>query len=173
MATEDKQRRVLVVYYSRSGNTARVARDIAARLDADLEEIVDRTDRRGPKGYVLAMLDSLRESTADIAEPRKQPGDYALTIVGAPVWAWRMAPAARAYLRRTKGRAGALALFVTSGATDAQRIVPRMEEVAGRKALAFTGFDARTLSKPDLYDSKLGAFLSALDRARASASSAA
>ena len=41
-------RRVLIVYYSRSGNTRRVAQQLAFDLGADLEEIVDPTNRPRP-----------------------------------------------------------------------------------------------------------------------------
>jgi len=36
-------KRILIAYYSRSGNTRRVAPRLAADLGADLEEIVDPT----------------------------------------------------------------------------------------------------------------------------------
>ena len=39
--------RILVVYYSRSGVTARRLMELASRLDADIEEIADRADRSG------------------------------------------------------------------------------------------------------------------------------
>ena len=48
--------RVLVVYYSRSGVTARVAKALATRLDADVEEVVDRSDRSGPFGFVRSII---------------------------------------------------------------------------------------------------------------------
>lgn len=168
----NRQGRALVVCYSRTGNTARVARDLAARLHADLEEIRDKADRQGPVGYCRALYDSLREMGADIEDPQQDPGEYALTVIGTPVWAYRMTPAVRAYLSRTKGRAAALAFFVTSGATEARRVVPRMEQLAGRKAGAFTGFDARALKDPVLYEKTISAFVAALERARRSAGAA-
>ena len=43
--------RSLVVYYSRTGVTKKVAEAISQMLGADIEEIIDRRDRRGPKGF--------------------------------------------------------------------------------------------------------------------------
>jgi menaquinone-dependent protoporphyrinogen IX oxidase len=154
-----KTERILVVYYSRTGNTERVARDVAARLGADLEKIVDHASRLGFIGYLRAVYDSTRKIAADIAAPQKNPADYELTIVGTPVWGWNITPAARAFLQKAKGTPRELAFFVTSGNTDAQRIVPGMEEVAERKALAFTGFNSDELKNPAAYEKKLAAFI--------------
>jgi flavodoxin len=154
--------RILVVYYSRSGNTERVAKDVAARLGADLEKISDKANRQGFTGYLGASYDSLRNISADIAEPKKNPAEYAVTVVGTPVWAWNMTPAARAYLEKTKGKSRDMAFFVTSGNTDAGQIVPGMEEVAGRKAIAFTGFNSKELQDPAVYEKKLAAFVAAV-----------
>lgn len=171
MAAQGGRGRVLVAYYSRTGNTARVARDIAIRLGADLEEIRDKIDRTGVIGYCRALWDSMREAVVDIVEPRKDPAEYSLTVVGTPVWAWRMAPAVRAYLRKIRGRAGALGFFVTSGATDARQVVPRMEEAAGCEAVASTGFDAMTLKDPLAYEKRISVFVATL-AARTSARAA-
>ncbi len=159
MKTED---RVLVVYYSRTGNTERVAKDLAARLHADIERIEDKAKRGGFLGYIGAVRDSVRNLAADISKPHKDPAAYAITVVGTPVWGWRMTPAARGYLERTAGRARALAFFVTSGNTDAGKIVPAMEAIVGSKAIAFTGFNATELKNPATYDSKLATLIEAL-----------
>jgi flavodoxin len=45
--------KMLVVYYSRGGNTRAVAEEIARALGgADLEEIRDAADRSGWRGYL-------------------------------------------------------------------------------------------------------------------------
>jgi hypothetical protein len=62
--------RILVVHYSRSGNTERVAKDIAARRGADIEQIVDLRDRRGFTGFLGGVCDSVRKVSAHIAAPR-------------------------------------------------------------------------------------------------------
>lgn len=54
-------KRILVVYHSLSGNTERVAEDLATRLDAEREKIGDIQNRRGWLGYLRAALDSIRE----------------------------------------------------------------------------------------------------------------
>jgi len=80
------RRRTLVVYYSRSGHTRGVARQVAAALEADLEEIAEPTGRDGVLGYVRSALEAIFGASAEIERPRSDPGDYDLVVVGTPVW---------------------------------------------------------------------------------------
>lgn len=44
--------KVLVVFYSRTGNTRTLARQIAVTMNSQTEEIMDRMNRRGIRGYL-------------------------------------------------------------------------------------------------------------------------
>ena len=92
------RKRILVVYYSLSGNTQRVARDLATHLGADLQRIRERTQRRGFLGYVRAAFDSLRERRVALMDVARDAAEYDLTIVGTPIWTGRITPAVRTYL---------------------------------------------------------------------------
>ena len=48
----DNFMKVLVVYYSRTGNTKFVAEAIAQSLEADIEEIKDKKNRMGVFGFL-------------------------------------------------------------------------------------------------------------------------
>jgi flavodoxin len=159
-------RRILVAYYSLSGNTERVAKDIAMRLGAEREQIGDLKNRRGLLGYLRAAIDSIRERPAELADIGKHPDDYALTIVGTPIWAGKITPAVRAYLRMHRGRFNEVAFFTTSGSTPAENVVPAMEKLAGRQAAALAGFNYGDLRTAFLYEQKIAAFLAALQTER-------
>jgi flavodoxin len=152
-------KKILVAYYSLTGNTARVARDIAARVGADIESIKDPGHGVGFFGYLKDSLDALRSVPAKIGPLTKNPGDYALTIVGTPVWAGHLTPAVRAYLQQTQGRLGKLAFFITSGNTGVGKIAPSTELLADTRLVASAGFDARELKEQGAYDAKLAAFV--------------
>jgi flavodoxin len=49
---ERSNRKVLVVFYSKTGHTREIAQDIAKHLDADLEEITDQKKRTGLLGFI-------------------------------------------------------------------------------------------------------------------------
>jgi flavodoxin len=159
-------KRILVVYYSLSGNTERVAEDLAVRLGAEREKIVELENRRGFLGYLRAALDSIRERPAQLTGTGKLPNEYALTIIGTPIWAGKITPAARAYLRAIHGSCNDVAFFTTSGSTPAEKVVPAMERLVGRQAVAFAGFNHIDLKTPVLYEKKIAEFLEGLQRDR-------
>lgn len=155
-------KKVLVAYYSLSGNTARVAHDIAIRTGADIESIRDPGHGTGFVGFLKSCIDALRGVSARIGPLRRDFTAYDLTVIGTPVWAGRMTPAIRAYLQITQGKLGRVGFFVTSGNTDVTRLLPALESVAGTKAFAAAGFSAKDLKRPDVYERTLAVFLNAL-----------
>jgi flavodoxin len=151
-------RQVLIVYYSLSGNTARVATDLAKRLDADVESIRDEQHGTGGFGLVRAAFDALRKAPAKIGPTRFDPSKYAITFIGTPVWVGQMTPAVRAYLGIMRGKFRNVAFFVTSGDTDVVKIAPSMEVLAQCTASACSGFNAKELKDMPAYERKLSAF---------------
>jgi len=49
----------LVVFYSRTGTTKRVAESISNLLKCDVEEVIDRKDRKGPLGCLKSGSDAM------------------------------------------------------------------------------------------------------------------
>ena len=156
------RKHALVVYYSLSGNTERVARALAEQLGADVERVRERTARHGFLGYVRAAFDSLRERPTVLIDFPKNADDYDLTIVGTPIWAGKITPAVRTILKSIRGHARRVAFFTTSGNTPAERVVPTMEKLSDQGAVAFVGFTDRELRDPAVYWNKLGKFVAAL-----------
>jgi menaquinone-dependent protoporphyrinogen IX oxidase len=139
-------RQVLIVYYSLTGNTARVATDLAKRLDADVESIRDEQHGASCLGFMRAAFDAWRKAPARIGAPRFDPSNYAITLIGTPVWVGQMTPAVRAYLRSMRGKLCNAAFFITSGSTDVEKIAPAMEVLAPRTAVAWAGFNAQSIA---------------------------
>lgn len=87
---------VLVVYYSRSGNTEALAREIARGFGADIVQI--RADKYGLdfKGWRAANKDSSDDSS-DRLYPDIEPevidlDQYSLVFLGSPIWWFSPAP---------------------------------------------------------------------------------
>lgn len=92
------KKRCLVIYYSRTGNTKKVGKEIARIKKADIEEVIDLRDRkRKIIGWIISGRDASLKKTTEI-KYSKDPSDYEKVFIGTPVWAWTLTPAIRTYL---------------------------------------------------------------------------
>ncbi|WP_020648790.1 flavodoxin family protein [Solimonas variicoloris] len=101
----------LVVFYSRSGHTRRLAQLLAVRLDADLDEIHELNPRRGLLGLARCLYDVLFGREPPITAATEPPQTYARVIVGGPVWADHVAGPVRSYLTRHADELRRVAFF--------------------------------------------------------------
>jgi flavodoxin len=141
---------VLVVYYSRSGHTAKIARSIARRLDADVEELFEEPPRAaGIAGYLRAGLDAARGRTGRLRPMVNDPAKYDLVIVGTPVWASSVTPAVRSFLEANASRVRRIAFFLTHGGSGRARVLAQMESAAGRAPVATAAVRESELAAPE------------------------
>ena len=87
--------RVLVVYYSRTGNTRRVADEIAGAIPCKIEEIVDDQSRRGVLAYLRSGYEAWFGRPVKLEESRCDPRDFDLVVIGTPIWTARCAARCR------------------------------------------------------------------------------
>jgi len=128
--------KILIACYSRTGTTRKVAGELAKILKADVEEIIDTKNRSGALGYILAGRDAMSGKLTVIKPAQKNPRDYALVVVGTPVWAWTAAPAARTYILQNKAALKKVAFFCTRGGDGSARALKALEDACGRKPVA-------------------------------------
>ena len=72
--------KVLVVYYSRTDTTRKVAKALANRLACDVEEVVDTVDRHGLRGRLRAGRDATMNRLTTIQDVLYDPSQYDLVI---------------------------------------------------------------------------------------------
>jgi len=146
-----------------------VAEDIAGRLGADIDQIVDKKDREGITGYAGAAKDAKMKNTTEIADPVKNPGDYDLVIVGGPIWMGNVPPAIHTYLIKNKSSFRQIAFFCTAGHYGIDVISKDLETYAEKQAVALTGFNGDNLKpegKAD-YTKKMDDFIAGVKAAAA------
>jgi flavodoxin len=78
--------KILVVYYSKTGTTRKLAERIAAQLNADVESIVDTKKRSGLIGWLVGGRDGMRKISTTIDPVSKNAADYDLVLIGGPLW---------------------------------------------------------------------------------------
>lgn len=122
--------RVLVVYFSRSGSTARVASQLAKALGADLDAIEEPRSRAGAGGYVRSAFEALAKGLPTI-QTRRDPRDYDLVVLGTPVWGGTMASPVRSYLHEHSGSLTKTAFFAVMGGRGGDDTVREMQMACG------------------------------------------
>lgn len=111
--------KALVVYYSRTGNTRKIGQEIAKKINADIDEIIDSKNRAGIWNWIFAGRDGMKKKLTQI-KYSKNPEKYDLIIIGTPIWV-SMAPAVRTYLSKNKDKIKKIAFFITSGSGKAEK----------------------------------------------------
>jgi flavodoxin len=157
-------KKILVVYYSKTGHTEGVANDIARRLGADIERITDLKNRKGLLGFLSAGRDAGKKARTAIGPVEKDPARYDITLIGTPKWAGNISPAIRAYLEKIAKRLGAVAFFATCAGTPLEPVLNDLETLSGKKAVAFLGLTMRELRDERTYQEKLEAFTSSVGK---------
>ncbi len=122
----------LVVYYSRTGNTKRVAESIADTLQFETREIIDKKDRSGFLGYMRGGWDAWREKRTQIERKDKRDlSSYDIIVIGTPVWAAKPAPAINTYLAEKREKIKDVAFFCTCGGSGYKSTFSHLKKIGG------------------------------------------
>jgi flavodoxin len=127
--------KILVVYYSRTNTTKDIALKIQQKLNADLDEIVDKKDRSGAVAYLKSAVETVLSKAAEIEPIKKDPSDYDLVIIGTPVWAGTMATPVLTYLKENKDKFKNVSFFCTCGSGGYEKTLNDMEKISNKKSL--------------------------------------
>ena len=112
--------KILIAYFSHSGNTRTVAKEIARQTGGDLFEI--RTDRFYPQEHDPCSRQAHRELNDDIRPPLKEPvagmGAYETVFIGHPIWWYREPMVVRSFYEAYDFSGKRIIPFATSGGSD-------------------------------------------------------
>lgn len=122
----------LVVYFSRSGRTRRLAESLARAFGADVDEIRERRDRAGILGYLRSGYEAVKGVEPRLLPPVCDPRDYRRVIIGGPVWGGHACSPVRAWLVRHRRALREVAFFCTYGGSGAEHALDEMARLAGR-----------------------------------------
>ncbi|HEY9011613.1 MAG TPA: hypothetical protein VIN06_11390 [Devosia sp.] len=140
--------RTLVLYYSNTGNTQKVAKQLAARLGADLAEVTCGAYLRwyGPLAMAWDIF-TRHAPKVDVLVP--VGASYDVVVVGGPVWAAHAAPPILALANHPLMKSAFPAFFVTcsgdSPKSPPEPAVQEMRQMAKRPCLSSWIFRARDL----------------------------
>lgn len=150
--------KTLVVYYSRGGNTKKVAEAISNAFKCDIEEIIDTKNRSGIWGWIIAGRDATLGNLTKIKDIMKQVESYDLIIIGGPIWSWNVCPAVRTFLVQYMDQIKKAAFFCTEDGSGGDRAFRNMEKVSGKSPVAKMIIKARDVTSGK-YPEKVSGFI--------------
>lgn len=92
----------IVIYYSRTKNTKKVAEVIARKYNTEILEVSDKRKRNGILGFIKGGYDSLFEKDTKIEYEKLDLKDYDTIFIGTPVWASKPTPAIVQFIKENE-----------------------------------------------------------------------
>lgn len=135
--------KILVVYYSLTGNTKLIAQAIASELRADILEIKTEEDLIKKKRffkYFWGGKKVVMRECPKINKINKPSNDYDLIFLGTPVWAFSFTPPIRTFLKENKISGKKIVLFCCHGGRKSKVFDNLRKELAGNKFLGEKDF---------------------------------
>jgi flavodoxin len=114
--------RSLVIYYSRTGRTKKIAEELHTSLGADIDEIQDEKKRSGIMGWLSAGRDARSKNTTSIKSVEKNPNDYQVVTIGTPTWNGTVSTPIRTYINRYMKSFRHVACFTTGDGEDPEAL---------------------------------------------------
>lgn len=127
-----QDKKVLVVYYSYSGNTKSIAQKIQQITNADIFEI--KTVKPYPSNYQEVVEQAAKEKQTDfrpeIQNSEANIAQYDIIFLGTPVWWYTMAPPVKTFMSKNKFDGKIIMPFCTHGGGGAAATFGDMQTLA-------------------------------------------
>ena len=129
----------LIIYYSYSGNTKRIAEDLARKESSDVFEIKDIRPFGKLKAYTAGIIASIRGKVWRIKPPDIEITKYDKITMFAPVWADNPPPAFNAMLEYLP--TGKSVLIIMVSASGKSNCKDRLESIINSKGCTLESFE--------------------------------
>ena len=131
--------KTLILYYSYSGNTKKIANELAAKESAEIAEIKDRNRPGKLKAYVAGSFAAMRGKAWPIQPLSVKMADFDRLILLAPIWANNPAPAFYSVMEQLpEGKTIILKMVSASGKSNCKE---RLEAMAKARGCTVEGFE--------------------------------
>jgi len=137
--------RTLVTYFSRTGQTSRVAKEIAKRCGAHLDPIHPQVQEIVWLGGWHYNWQALVHAAPPIQRPARNPAHYDLVVIGVPISRVGLAPPVRSYVRAYAARIQQIAFFCAEGEGIEERGFAELSKLCGKQPVATLAVTRKSL----------------------------
>ncbi|HJV59760.1 MAG TPA: flavodoxin [Albitalea sp.] len=152
--------KVLVVAYSYTGTSLRLAQLLAGLQQWTLAEVREAGPRSGAAGTWRCVMDSLLRRTPAIRYEGPDPAAFDAVVLVSPIWAYRLAGPMRSFVATRRDSLPDVAMISVMGERGAANAVAEVTRLLGRAPLMDTAFKTR-----EVEDGSCGGRLQAFGRA--------
>jgi flavodoxin len=158
-----KEAKVLVVYYSRTGHNQMVATKLAEKFGADTERLIDKHKRTGLVGLASAGKDAVYKNATVIEPLKHNPKDYDIILIGGPSWVGNVTPAIRTFIMQNDLSGKKIGLFGTCHLSGVENAIQEAADLISKgKNEKFPTMPLRESElKEDVLSEKIDAFYKA------------
>ena len=141
--------KTLLVYYSRTNVTKKIAEMIQKEINCDIEEITDNDKYAGKIGFMKGGMNASMGRTSKINPISKNPADYDLIIIGTPVWASNIATPVYTYLKKYEQDIKNVASFCTCMNSGFEKTLENISKVTGKEQISTMFLTSEDILNPD------------------------
>ena len=139
-AQEGPAANILILYYSRTGNTRLCCEALQKDLDADLIEIKDRENRSGGWGFFTGAIGSLFNVHTKIEPAHPDLAAYRNVIIASPIWTGTLSTAIRTLIDENRWDGKNMVLFTTTNAAEKEKYIEKSKARAAQRGAQVLGY---------------------------------
>lgn len=156
---------ILVVVYSYTGTSRRVAELLCSQQGWRMAEIRDVRPRRGALGNLRCLVESLFKLRPNIRYDGPPPRDFDAVVLVSPIWVLQLAGPMRSFVATRRDHMPDVAVVSVMGGQGAPNAAAEIAKLVGRTPLLSTGLTMREVDDGS-YAARLEAFGTAVKSAK-------
>ena len=157
--------KVLVVYYSLSGHTKDIARQIADKTNGEIYEIKTVKEYSSPSVYAKSKKELSKGDYPGLrTDGKPNINEYDTVFIGGPVWWYTMAPPLYSFLKQTDLNGVRVVPFSTQGSNYGQFFADFATNAKGAQILPHESFNNMSDEYKPQIANKINVWLNKLTR---------
>jgi hypothetical protein len=134
---------ILVVCFSYTGTSRRLAQLLCSHHGWPLGEIVEERPRSGAAGTLRCVLDSLLRRHPAVRYEGPDPDDFHTVVLVSPIWIYGLAGPMRSFVAARREALRHVAVIFTMGSGGASNAIAEIGRVLGRAPILARAFTSR------------------------------